>query len=110
MNSIEKDRGYKMDYSDAIRILKEERKLYESDYCTPGDGTPDGTLLAAIDEAIEGLEMRTAKKSCFNCGHSIYIGGGDYLCDVEFSKIVLEEYNEPTDDFLYCDGKDWEEE
>lgn len=49
-------------------------------------------------------------KDCFNCEHCLYIGKGDCLCDVEFSKIVIEEYNEPTDDFLYCDGKDWEEE
>lgn len=51
-----------MEYAEAIRILKEEKKLYESDYCTPGDGTPDGTLLAAIDEGIAGLEMRIPKK------------------------------------------------
>lgn len=47
-----------MEYADAIRILKEERKLYESDLCTPGDGTPDGTLLSAFDEAIKAVRFK----------------------------------------------------
>lgn len=51
-----------MEYADAIRILEEERKLYESDYCTSGDGTPDGTLMATIDEAIEALKKQIPKK------------------------------------------------
>lgn len=79
-----KEGGYKMEYADAIRILKEERELYESDYCTPGDGTPDGTLLAAIDEAIEGLEKQIPKKpvgkytsyKCPVCGRRVRSGKG----------------------------------
>lgn len=55
-----------MEYEEAIRILKEERKLYESDYCTSGDGTPDGTLMAAIDEAIEELEKQIPKKPVYD--------------------------------------------
>lgn len=89
-----------MDYSDAIRILKEERKLYESDYCTPGDGTPDGTLLAAIDEAIEGLEMRTAKKPDYEADG--YDDKGELIYDTWICPSCEKRYEVDYDSYDYC--------
>lgn len=87
-----------MDYSDAIKILKEERKLYESDYCTPGDGTPDGTLLAAIDEGIAGLEMRTAKKPVFKTkeldNKKYYFKKEYYICPSCGKELVAQYHRE----------------
>lgn len=101
-----------MDYSDAIRILKEERKLYESDYCTPGDGTPDGTLLAAIDEAIEGLEMRTAKKPDYEADG--YDNNGELIYDTWICPNCDEKYEVDYDKYDCCpkcgQAIDWNEE
>lgn len=46
-------------------------------------------------------------KVCMNCENCIPIGEGDHICD-EHMVMVLEDYF-PTEDFLYCGGKDWNE-
>ena len=48
------------------------------------------------------------KKDCFTCENCIYIGYGDYLCDVN-NEIVLEEHTEPTEEFCWCKGKEYSE-
>lgn len=48
-------------------------------------------------------------KICLNCCHCIYIGEGDYICDVDEPIIVMEEHC-PNDNYWYCAGCDWEEE
>ena len=48
-----------MTNKEAIKELKEDRTLYESDIVEPGDGTPDGDLMLAIDIAVEALEKQT---------------------------------------------------
>ena len=44
-----------MTREEAIRELREDKALYETDNCHAGDGSPDGDLLEAIDMAIEAL-------------------------------------------------------
>ena len=52
------------------------------------------------------------KKNCFTCGHFLPLGEGDHVCDLELDAgspcgLLTEDW-EPTDDFLYCKGKNWE--
>lgn len=89
-----------MNYEYAIRVLKEERKFYESDYCTPGDGTPDGTLLAAIDEGIAGLEMRTAKKPDYEADG--YDNNGELIYDTWICPNCEKRYEVDCDSYDYC--------
>lgn len=51
-----------MTNEEAIKELKEDRALYESDIVEAGDGTPEGQLLLALDMAIEALGKQIPKK------------------------------------------------
>lgn len=51
-----------MTNEEAIKILKEDRALYESNIVEAGDGTPDGQLMLALDMAVEALEKQIPKK------------------------------------------------
>ena len=51
----------------------------------------------------------TEFKICPTCTHCVYIGDGDYICDVDEPVIVMEEHI-PNDNYWYCAGCDWEEE
>ena len=44
-----------MTREEAIKELKEDKMLYETDLCHAGDGSPDGRLLEALDMAIKAL-------------------------------------------------------
>lgn len=66
-----------MNAKEAIKILKEDRYLYESDIVYPGDGSPDGALLLAIDIAIESLEKQIPKKVILGDDEQDYV-----LCPV----------------------------
>ena len=46
-----------MTREEAIKVLKADRALYETDTVWAGDGTPDGELLEALDMAIEALSQ-----------------------------------------------------
>ena len=64
-----------MTNEEAIKELKEDRALYESDIVEAGDGTPDGQLMLALDMPIEALEKQIPKKKkkrneCPECGYS----------------------------------------
>ena len=66
-----------MTNEEAIKELKEDRALYESDIVEAGDGTPEGDLMLAIDMAIEALEKQIPRKpveqgDCPTCGR--YVG------------------------------------
>lgn len=45
-----------MTEKEAIKELKFDKGLYESEICYAGDGTPEGDLLQALDMAIEALK------------------------------------------------------
>lgn len=47
--------------------------------------------------------------NCFTCDHAIYIGYGNYSCNLDLTSLVIENYGDPAEDFMYCEGKDWEE-
>ncbi len=49
-----------------------------------------------------------AHKNCFNCGHFIYVGEGDYICGMS-NYLVVEEFAMPTKEFYRCKGKDYQE-
>lgn len=48
----------------------------------------------------------TTPKICSTCDNCIYIGEGDYLCDVNMV-LVMEEH-QPNDNYDYCNECDWE--
>lgn len=80
-----------MTNEEAIKELKEDRALYESDIVDAGDGTPDGQLMLAIDMAIEALEKQIPKKCETNEGRTAYRCP---LCGKWFVGSV--------DDMIYC--------
>jgi len=45
------------------------------------------------------------KGDCFNCGNCMYHSEGDSYCDENF-EFVLEDWC-PTDEFMWCKGKNW---
>ena len=53
-----------MTREEAIKELKEDKMLYETDVCHAGDGTPDGRLLEALDMAIEALSAEAEWIPC----------------------------------------------
>lgn len=68
-----------MTNEEAIKKLKEDRALYESDIVEAGDGTPYGQLLLALDMAIEALEKQIPKKPTID----EYDGTYSYICPCE---------------------------
>lgn len=48
-------------------------------------------------------------KICSNCDHCVYIGDGDYICDVDEPVVVMEDHC-PNDNYIYCGLADWEAE
>ena len=58
-----------MTREEAIRELREDKALYETDNCHAGDGSPDGDLLEAIDMAIEALSAE-AVQGCDGCRYN----------------------------------------
>lgn len=46
-------------------------------------------------------------KCCLTCDHCVYIGEGDYICDVDEPTLVLSDWK-PTDMFNCCNECDWE--
>ena len=51
-----------MKREEAIHELQEDKRLYETDVCHAGDGSPDGRLLEALDMAIEALQREEAEE------------------------------------------------
>ena len=68
-----------MTREEAIRELREDKALYETDNCHAGDGSPDGDLLEAIDMAIEAL---SAEAEWIPCSDRLPSESGDYLCTI----------------------------
>lgn len=48
-------------------------------------------------------------KICSNCANCVYIGEGDYICDVDEPIIVMEDHM-PNENFCACNECDWEEQ
>lgn len=46
---------------------------------------------------------------CFNCNHCVYYGEGDSYCDYDVPIFVLDDWS-PSNDFMWCNGKHWEEQ
>lgn len=49
-------------------------------------------------------------KICLNCGHCIYIGDGDYMCDADKEPIIVMEEHCPNDNYWWCAESEWESE
>ena len=47
---------------------------------------------------------------CMTCTHCIPIGEGDHICDAGPEPILILEDYQPTDDYLWCNDEDWDEE
>lgn len=54
-------------------------------------------------------QQHTSAATCENCGECMYIGEGAYVCDFDYSKIVIDDFT-PTADYLWCSGKYFNEE
>lgn len=69
-----------MKRKEAIHELQEDKRLYETEVCHAGDGSPDGRLLEALDMAIEALSTERTGEwidcqeygyvECPFCGHA----------------------------------------
>ena len=46
-------------------------------------------------------------KICSTCANCIYIGEGDYICDVDEPILVMEDHM-PNENFCACNECDWE--
>lgn len=51
-----------MKREEAIHELQEDKRLYETEVCHAGDGSPDGRLLEALDMAIEALSADAVQR------------------------------------------------
>ena len=50
-------------------------------------------------------KQKIKEGDCFNCSHCQYHSEGDSYCDINF-EFVLDDWS-PSDDFMWCDGKQW---
>ena len=48
-------------------------------------------------------------KICNTCANCIYIGEGDYICNVDEPILVMEDHM-PNENFICCGLADWEEQ
>lgn len=55
---------------------------------------------------MKNSKKDTTPKICSTCDNCIYIGEGDYFCDVNMV-LVMEEH-QPNDNYDYCNECDWE--
>lgn len=54
------------------------------------------------------LEDIMSTPICHSCEHCIYIGEGDSICDADVEpRFILDDW-EPTDDFWWCAGSEYE--
>lgn len=47
-------------------------------------------------------------RCCENCVNCLPVGDGDYICNMDSSKVVLEEYSFSAD-YFWCSGSLWAE-
>lgn len=55
------------------------------------------------------MKKKKTPKICNTCVNCVYIGEGDFICDVNEPILVLEDFT-PTEDFMSCNGVDYESE
>ena len=48
-------------------------------------------------------------KICNTCVNCVYIGEGDFICDIAEPVLVMEDFT-PTDEFMLCQGSEYESE
>lgn len=87
-----------MNVQEAIKILKEDRYLYESDIVSAGDGSPDGDLLLAIDIAIAALEKQIPQRVTLGDDEQ-----DDICCpSCGFGMAVVDDYGYESVFYKYC--------
>lgn len=89
-----------MNAQEAIKLLKEDRYLYESDIVSAGDGSPDGDLLLALDMAISAIEKQIPKKPAFE-GDS-YDDGGNIIYDTWICPCCEDRYEVDYERHNHC--------
>ena len=47
-------------------------------------------------------------RDCSNCGNCEYVGEGAYACMEGPEPVIVMEEHQPTDAFLFCEGKAWD--
>lgn len=53
------------------------------------------------------MKNKEIPKICDTCINCVYIGEGDYICDIDEPVLVIEEHC-PNDNYCYCNECDWE--
>lgn len=76
---------------EAIKELKSDKELYESDIVSAGDGTPDGDLILALDMAISALEKQIAKETV-TTSDDVFEFGNCPQCNETFNTELVCEY------------------
>lgn len=54
--------------------------------------------------------MKKEDMNCENCNNSVYLGDGAFLCTkcrCGEPVVVMEDF-QPSDEFFYCNGTNWE--
>ena len=54
------------------------------------------------------MSNKKRQANCETCEECIYIGDGDYVCGVDYTKMVMSDCI-PTVDFGYCNGEHYTE-
>lgn len=81
-----------MNRQEAIKVLKEDRYLYESDIVSAGDGSPDGDLLLALDMGISAIEKQIPEKHFKN----------ECECIVDYEMLYIAINNKCKSKNCYC--------
>ena len=54
-------------------------------------------------------KKKNLPKICSTCANCVYIGEGDYICDVDEPILVMEDHM-PNENYCCCNECDWEEQ
>lgn len=57
----------------------------------------------------QNLKCLERRDCCESCGHCLYIGEGDFICDAGDRPVMVISDFMPMPKYRYCDGREWEE-
>ena len=58
------------------------------------------------DYIVKNRKPLTDKINCHNCENCCYVGEGGYMCGCN-NEIVIDDFVIPTDEFYWCEGKEF---
>ena len=90
-----------MTREEAIKELKEDKMLYETDLCHAGDGSPDGRLLEALDMAIEALSADAEQEAVPTVVRVTMSDGSQYYLEHERDAIPTVSADRPQGEWKH---------